>query len=757
MNNTAKKLSPKEVVNQFTEIPKGDELLRAFLMTNTTDISKAAEIIQKWANKSAGNEKAKYDKALTMLSSIMLKRVEFTAILFGIEDSFNTIIDTTATEVKAEETEPEAKVIVMLPTQETIFERVKIAMLDKKAKNPVSGAFKIMNNTFGQGKVLGADGKPAKWDSKQISEYIQSLVKSEVKTEETSTTPVVKEKQDTTQQQSSFGFKTIYNHFMELVTNGKTVDEIKADLKTLLIGKHIKETDSEYVIADETKYEDYWQRILVNLVTSAVKSKAVHDELKEKTQEVETTIEKEVIPFLKKEDADETKVSIAPAARSLRSAYLKSGLNLALMDALDKVKELAAKHAPNLLARNSKEVPKTEKPTVEKVEKVETPAVEIYNDSHNIKESNKELWKEVENFDKLNQIFNKAVELVNKGNWRDALNMCILLITNPIPKVKETDNSQVYLKWNVDQVKQWFNTNVMPMKGKTIEVTKATEEHKVAGPVPVVGTIAKERAVRLLTDSSTWKDKYGFSTFEIPTDNNEGSMLVQVVNATVEQEANLIYTLPNLTKYINGLKDKLVENQNNFPKVKDEIAKTLTSIYSLTSADVKRIVGGLNREASEIRRQIKNDKKYESLLKKRETEKEAQTTENPQNQPAQKDQAVETKNESASAQADITAIEKSVTDEPSNSNKGEDEYDGFYEILKAGNKINYQKEIYEKIKSYPTTEEGIKAVFEVVEKARKDKHFKKNQIGSYKMVPKDDLLRAIQKIYSLGVESEKNK
>ncbi len=755
MNNTAKKLTAKEITEEFNSLQNGNDLLRVFLITGATDISKSSEMLRAWSKNSTGAEKEKHEKALKTLQAIEHRRVELTAIMYGIDMGEQTI-DVPANEIIEDTTKDDGKVLVMLPTASDIIKRVEAIFADKNNKNPKSDAFKLMNTTFGVGKVLDDKGNSVTFTKEEISRTIK-----EIANPATETTPVVEQtvvEQTTTEEPKEksepFGFGTIYNAIKDVVEAGANFDEVKAFTKNFILGKHISgKADKKitFFVEDEAKFEDYWERILSGIVNSIIKSKTTLADAANAKNTAKEQIEQEVIPFLQEQDKDDTVSSFAKVTQKINGIYSKLGINMGLSKSLEKAQELAQKYAPNLLARNKK-VPVEEILGTKKEE-----STDIYDDSHNIKESNKDLWAKVKDYSTLEQIFSEASALVKDGNWKDALNMCILLITDPNTKVKE--------KWDSAQVKQWFNTNVLSLKdsNKVEESPKPVEQKPttVIGPVPVKGSIdSKERAVRMLNDVSLWKDKYEFTTFEIPTDNVEGSMLIQVVNADLDKEKDLLITPANMEAYISKMRDLFVETPNNYPIVKTDITNNLAKVYNLTSAEVKRIVNGLKRQADEIRKQNKISKKYEQLVSK-ETEQAETTTENEEVQstetPFQESSPQETNENQQEnveqTQESTTPTENAPTEEHSNSNNTE----GFEEILKASNKLNYQKAVYDKIMSYPNEEEGVKAVFNAINPVRKNKRYKKNQINSYKMVKDDEFLASLHKILRLGKEAQKSK
>jgi hypothetical protein len=747
MQNTAQKLSSKEILENIKEAHGSLDLLKVFLITGATDISKSYELIRAW-HKNAMNDtdKANFSSAMKSLQAIELKRVELTTLIYGIDDG-NTIIDVPHEEETHEEV---AKVILMLPRLDDTLDKIRKAIKESQnIEKTKQEAFEELKTTVGQGKVMSTEGVPVTWDNDHINQFIDTVVENnkpaEPKTE------------------SAFGFKTVYDHITEMVKNGIKEDAIKQSLKTLLVDKVISTSPTDtFLIKGEKGFEDYYSRILSALITSGIKDYEAKNNTVNKGEAVEKEIAETVIPALKEMDKDEKQSSFVTITKMIRSIYQKFGFNRDLSTSLLKAQELAETTAPNLLKRN-KEGKKGNISTIELPPKQTVePPVEIYDDSHNIKESNKELYAEVEKYQYLQEIFDKAVELVKKNNWRDALSMCIILISSG--KIKSTvgePDKETFIQWDTDQIKSWYYTVVeASVKTSTPETvdTVATEVKETptpeikTGPAVVAGTIdTREIVTRLLKDDAPYKDKYGFKTFTIKNDRGRiGNLIIQIVDATPEQEPELLVTEANLTKFLDEMRDHLVVKRNEQPWVKSTIFTKLSKFYDVTGSECKGITGALVNEADAIRRANK-------ALRKAEESKATDATE---------ETPVETKQESEvvasppvervpiiDAETDLkeeTVTETTSTEDTVNSN--DDLYVGYDDILKAKTKYDLHKAIYAKASENEKHEDGIKAIFEVINVARKDNRYKKSQIRNWKPTPPAELLSSITKIVEKGIE-----
>jgi hypothetical protein len=835
MENTAKQLSAEQVVKEFQTAHNSLDLLRVFLITGTADINRSYEFITKLNKNASKADKARFNNALQILVNIELKRVELTNIIYnanGVQLPEMTAAETTE--------EPEGKTIMMLPALDDILNRAKAILVKGSSIPETKEVFELLKTTVGQGKVLNSEGKIELWDNERINIFIAE------------STPEIEDIVEETKAVSPYGFGTIYNIIADMIKNDKDEAHIKLLLKEMLIGKIIagKTVEDNYLIKDVTIFEQYYIKMLQGVVQVGLNAhKAKSSTPETKAQIVEKQIEDEIIPALDTLDKDETQASVAPVVKPLRDIYTSQGLKMTLKDAWLKARELAETWAPNLLGR-SKEGDKTSVPVVDttKTETVEdNKAVEIYDESHNIRETNKELWAEVEKYEY--QLFTKASELAKAGNWRDALSMSTILISSG--KIKETTDSTETLKWEVDQIKLWYynvveasanastptidapvevitdNSNTNESGEKSIEAAAESSEsspesgekiEKVKqGPVPQAGTIdSKESLSRLLKDNSQWKDTYKFKSFPVKTDHHSGgAMSLEIVDATNDQLKDLLIIEENMTKFFDGLIDRLVKSRNCEKDVRKVIIDTLSPFYTITSAEAKRICGGLLKDADGIRKAAKQATKMlaktaeptvsvepttpEVVVPETATPEPVTPTEVtvPLVEPVVPEESVESdvKPETPStenSEKDITPVTTEVTAGESTVNTNENpqdaaepvqqesvattiqeptvseqpteqvssndaSYEGFEDMLKSKNKHEFHKSMFAKISEYQKSEEGIKAVYDVVNLARKDKHYKKYYVRNHINAQPLDLLNGINNVYTAGVEIAKRK
>jgi hypothetical protein len=822
MENTALKMSAKELVAEFTDLHGNADLMKVAMITGSADISRTYENLKNWSKNAIGEDKVVFNNALTILQNITLKRIMITNILYSgkldeIIEHLQSPVQTTneTAETKSEE----IPVIFMIPSLEDTLERVRTLFKAYRAnpskdpkvmENTTAEAFEILKVSVGQGKVLNAAGQPETWDNNQIYAFLDTF------------------KDKPTKVADKYGFETIYGNFNVMIEAGKQEPEIKASLKEILMGKTIGSRDSagDIVIKDDAVYEDYYSRILKNLVTLGIEAfnKKGTKPVKVKEEVAKQQIEEEIKPFLAEQDKDDTLSSFTPLTKKMSEFYKSLGFNKSLKDLWFDARELAEKYAPNLAKRNKQskkgDVPVNKTVDVKQMS-VEGPSMEIYDDSHNIKESNKELWAEVEKFTYLNELFNKAQELYKLGNWKDALSMSIILISSG--QIKETESSKETIKWKTDQVKNWFHTvveaSVTGAVKETIDVTakevkdeekenivrESSEQtvvsieadKKVIGPVAKEGQIDTKEGIKktmLNVVAVLYKDKYDFTILKVRTDHhNDLTMDFEIIAATEEQEPDVFVTEHNLAKFLDAQRDLLVVRRNEEKNIRKAVFEKLSSCYLVTNSEVKRIVTQLVKEADSARKEAKAAGTFERKSKENEETTDSKSNElsndntgnesgatsdttggdNKENVgttnagttekvveiekedttvvvdplPSESTEKSETKENSPET---TTVTDKSAGEEASSSNKVS--YEGFEEILKANKKLGFHSAIYDKVLTYPTSEEGLKAVFEVVNQARKDDHYKKSFVRNHMNALPADLLLTINKAYTLGVE-----
>lgn len=836
--NTAKKLSASEVINNFKNDHSTLDLLKVFLITGATDISKSYELISKWHRNSSNSiDKAKFKHALDMLENIELKRVELTSAIYNVSEP---VID-----IKAEEDEPEAKTFQMLPKLDETLERVRNLLTKGSfSSDSYKEAMAILNSTVKEGKVVNNNNEPETWDTDKINVFLDSI-ENENKNQKS-------DKKET----KKIGFKGLSLYIESLVGLDKSEQEIKDSTEKFITGAIITSKGGDTFIKDKEVFEDYWNRALHALLKCAVENKNNSKSTNKTEKAIEDKIESDIKPLLSKLDKDVKETSLAKATKALKEIYTKNGFNINLREAMGKIESIAEKIAPNLLKRrqtttnNSLPVDKTVKNDSDnKNEKVD-----IYDDSHNIQESNKELWESVKSYTLLDQLYNKSLELIKENKWKDALSMCILLISSGF--IKENESSETVILWENNQIKDWFYNIIMNSKQEDKKVstneTKKdnTEVKSNTGIVPTANSIEtatvngveKTSNVKLLKPESAkiWKHNYKSRSIDIPVEHySSESISFEIIDVTDNKHPDLFITEDNMVNFLFSQRDILVNKRNNVPNARKLVKQKFSEYYDISYGEVKSIVESLTKQADEIRRNTKKDKsnnakqsnasiteskldiifpengkegetyydelkvgnpifemkdskwiqlengewiiseneidhyitvengiirsikKAEEISKEESKEEKDKIEDSTETVIASKEESTiplensPTENKNAKSEKNDTPT-KSTVGEPSTDSNDDISYDGFEDIIKSHNKLNYDKAVFAKVNSYPDKKEGIKNVFMVIDKLRKDSHYKKSFARNYKNTDTKDLLSGIHKIVENGEKIAKN-
>lgn len=606
MNNTAK-LS-NTIVNEFQEAHKTTEFLRNFLITSASDAGKTYEMLDKFRKYASEENKVKFTNAIKLLEDITIRRVEITANVFLPGDYENL-----------PEVEEPKKVIQMYISLEDVLQKVQKIMLDNPTSTSRKEAYEELKLTVGNNnKVKDSNGKIVLWDNAKINAHLDLLDKESKKDSPK------EEKNEKTPEHARIGFKTILGFAEDMVKNNKDENVVKNAIKKYIIGKIVTSDSINTFIVNDDVFENFYK----NAIEAYVKNLIINLEKKEdnktiesKLETVEKKIEEEVKPMLEELEKANEKFSLSKATKHTKNIYVSSGIMKTLSDSLLKVLELAKKYTPNLYSKY-KDSTKDNKP----IEPIKD-KVEIFDNSYNVSEANKPLWKEVENYTDFTELFNKADKLTKAGNWKDALSMCIILISSG--KIKEKKEDKETIQWTEDQIKNWFYTNILKetvvteTSAKAEEKTEIKVEEKTTETEPVVGPVAKAgftanveqgQTTKLIKDLFIPKDKnYSFKSIEVPTTHHVNKMIsFQVVDATIEQEPKLLVTEINFTNFLNSLHYKLVKTGNNFPVVKQELRRILKEYYTIQDSEIKHILMYMSSEAHEIRKKEIANKKSSS-------------------------------------------------------------------------------------------------------------------------------------------------
>jgi uncharacterized phage infection (PIP) family protein YhgE len=243
----------------------------------------------------------------------------------------------------------------------------------------------------------------------------------------------------------------------------------------------------------------------------------------------------------------------------------------------------------------------------------------------------------------------------------------------------------------------------------------------------------------------------------------------------------LFATEANIFRFLDEMRQALVKNGNELPWVRTEIRKKFELFYDIIGSEIKGIASNIKKEADEIRKTNKKEASttmgepttaispdaIKEVTKPVDTPKVVETPTVPVIEtpvvvePGKEEVAsppVETPGNPIKKESELpeTTIptEDVPGEEPTNSNdKVVSDFEGFDDIVKAKTKLDLHKAIYAKAVGYASLDEGAKAIFEVVNVARRDKRYKgKTQIGNWCPTPTADLLNNIKRIVEKGAE-----
>ena len=606
-DNTAR-MSATDIVEHFKTTLGDLDLLKIFMVTGVTDISKSYELIAKLAKSADGTEQVEYENALKILGKIAVKRILVTETFYNSLNIGESAI-----------IEPEAATFLMLPKLDDTLDRVRKTL---KTGSFSSESYKevmdVLNATVKQGKVINNEGQPITWSVEEINAFLDSYEKTEKKTAK-------KVEKKTT---DKINFSDVFNLSAELAKQGKTAEEIEVAVKEFVLGKVVggKDSGSDILMLDETIFKDFYSRMVAAYVTQAINKKVAENSVIETEKAISERIEKEVKPMLEVLDKDEKEVAFLSPSKLIMTIYKDFKSNIGIADAVKRVEEMAKIVAPKLFERHANAI-KNKVPVDKKAaDKAKSPIKEVYDDSHNIKESNKELWAEIEKYTLLSQLYDKGVELSKAGKWRDGICMCLTLIADG--KIKETAESKEFINWDSDNVKLWYYNNIeMTVSGldnkepetidvkaeiindDTSKINASSKEAKI-GPVPPAGfTQSKESVLsKLLKKREELKNTYAFKFVTIASDHHVNkSITFEVCDATQEQEPEMIGTEANLIKFIDLQRDELVKNSNAVKRIRQSIMDRLSTCYEMGHSEAKNIAAALNKEAVNIRKEIKKN------------------------------------------------------------------------------------------------------------------------------------------------------
>ena len=690
MDNLARKFNdPKEVVALFQDEYKSIDLLKMFLLTSANDVSKTFEMLTKWEKNSASPaEKASFLLAQETLKRVILKRIELTATMYQVEVSspiaqVKTTVDSTKEETTAVKEEQSTSILIPLDKimeqarlhfQESVEKLTQVPMTlteeeikemndkNKDTDNPniigyfgtigeiqseaYSKSFKLLKNTLGAGRYLLPNGKPSKkiWDIDEVNETLDKISGEFFKVDNSELEKV----QQDVSEIKVIKLNDVFVLMKSSFESGKTKEEIVEEVKNLVIGVKLSDNDQ---IVDEAAFNLFKEGSVNAYYESLVVSKEATDKLgtkKTKEEIVEEAIS-ELSPEIEALDKDGKESSIAVFMKKLRSIFLKNNYNLDLKSAKAEAEKIIARLAPNLWERYKAKHKISDEQTVITTDVVaEEPSVEIYDDSHNYKETNPELAEKAKTITDMKTLFETAKALSDAGNWKDALSMVIERTSSSEILVKPANAEPHPFLFDTAQAKTWFKQNILDtpnMGSKTVEniiEDKATFAQDVKTDAVETNQVKEEAG----TDSVQAEEKQqgpvpaaGFTNdvvlYPSGKENAEDSEVIAYVIKLKKGSLTLMVANSELSVDYPNHKDAqakieevigmLVENGNAYKQAKEAITSFFSS-YTIPAGTMKSLMQYVVDEAIATRQYNKRNKKKESK-KTKETSVETVNTE----------------------------------------------------------------------------------------------------------------------------------
>ena len=620
MDNLARKFeNPKEVVDSFTKAHGSTELLKMFMLTSSNDVSKINELLKSWEKDSKNDaDKTALRSAQKTLKAVVLKRVELTGIMYGVETTSTVspiteqiAVVATGGVIEEKEIVVESEPIKLLVPMTNIIENAKSYLKEASEKikstenitdelagniqaEAFANAFHLMKETLGAGNYLTADGKKSKtiWQGEEISDHLDVISKEFFAIDNSNL--------ETVKSQPAEIKEFTYNDIAAMVKASfeanRTVDLIIEEVRTAFFGGKIK--DNNTVIDTEDKFTT-----IIGYVNNYFNSLVTINKPVETKEVVLSKAKESLTEELKKLDADPKANSIHLLIIKLREFFLNNNASIPLKESKAAVETFVKENAQNLWNRY---ISKSSNAVIIVAE--ETPSIDIYDNSHNYETTNPELYAAAKEITTMDAMFAKAKQLVEEKKWKDALAMVIHLTSNNQIAVSDT----VKLTFTEDQAKGWFKQNILETKPVeqiaeativadethasetdqvkveegSAEVVQPVEQTEVKqGPVPKAG-FDPEAAIYPQIGGVPAEDKglvaYYFETKMIP----KKGVTFMVTDSDVSVDFPCYSDFENKMNEIVGI---LSNNSNDYKKAKAELTSFL-SVYEVTPSVIKTML-----------------------------------------------------------------------------------------------------------------------------------------------------------------------
>jgi len=228
----------------------------------------------------------------------------------------------------------------------------------------------------------------------------------------------------------------------------ESIPETKEDTDTELVSS-FKELipKGKELLSKGTAYGKFMEWLNKNLLNRRMK-----EQKPGKVEKSDNTYTTEDINSIIAEESKSEGMTFIILARMMHDLYVSNNIItddkvLAIKDIIPLVEEIVRTSNPEMYEKRI--VMHNRKQEEEKVETVEAES-QIF-EKVDLKEFDKDLYKTIEKFSTLDEVYNMAIELNGAGKFNEALSMCL----ETCPKVEDSKN------WTSEQITDWFNKNIL--------------------------------------------------------------------------------------------------------------------------------------------------------------------------------------------------------------------------------------------------------------------------------------------------------
>jgi len=727
MSNLAKTLNdPKQIIDLYQKEYKNMDLLTMFLLTGSNDVQRTMEMLKQWEKVEADEvAKSTYKLAQETLKRVMVQRVNMTAAIYGVavaspidakpqQQKPTETSDKQEDPAQEESTETEKdNVIQMLPTVQDVYARIhtifknsfeKFSSMPENTDKEELGniqseayaeAFKLLKETLGAGRYLSADKKKSNkvWDITSLNEALDTISRDYFKVDSSDSG----ETQQDNNQEKIILLNDIFIAVKSAFDAGKSKEETFEEIKNMVVGAKIQDSNSvidaahfETMTKMHGSIDTYYNSLVTMKQASAGPTKTTDELLSEASEKFDTEI--------KSLEKGDTGMTFAKIVKAVRGFFLENNLNTTLDNVKSYTEKIVKEKAPSFFEKyKERHKGKVSEVKEEKVE--ETISIDIYDDSHNYRETNPELAEKAKGIDNFKTLFETAKVLTEEGKWKDALSLVIERMSSGEIKVTPIKGEPTVVTFEVPQSKDWFKTCILESKGLGSNTIQSIETAKVEFQQKQTQTKDSDQ-VKETTDSVVETQQTnkkqgpvpaaGFSNdtvlFPNGKDHTEDSDLVALVIELIGSKPKKSLTfmvsntevsidIPNYNDAeakIDELIEMMVKNANGYAPTKDALLAFFSS-YTLPNGVIKSLMNHIMEEAKITRQHNKAVKRrQEKENAKKENSAEATNVEQTEVETTEQSEVASTTPSEESVNTDPVK-ETEVTEQSTEENGSNDE------------------------------------------------------------------------------------